>query len=151
MVRVVYKICPTPPWSEAERAAAFRGSEADRRNGFIHFSMAAQVVETARKHFAGQGDLLLVSVDADRLGNRLRWEPSRGGSLFPHLYGDLDLAAVTRVEPLPLGLMVCMYFPLWTSDPSGCSARNCGCASNAVRSCLKNGRRSGWILIPTAA
>jgi uncharacterized protein (DUF952 family) len=82
MVRVVYKICPTPPWSEAERAAAFRGSEADRRNGFIHFSMAAQVVETARKHFAGQGDLLLVSVDADRLGNRLRWEPSRAEARY---------------------------------------------------------------------
>jgi uncharacterized protein (DUF952 family) len=103
MVSVVYKICPTPLWREAERAAVFRGSEVDRRDGFIHFSTAAQVVETAGKHFAGQHDLLLVRVDAERLGNRLKWEPSRGGALFPHLYGDLDLAAVTRVEPLPLG------------------------------------------------
>jgi len=83
--------------------AVFAGSDVDRQDGFIHFSTAAQVVETARKHFAGQHNLLLVSVDAERLGNRLKWEPSRGGALFPHLYGDLDLAAVTRVETLPLG------------------------------------------------
>jgi uncharacterized protein (DUF952 family) len=100
MVRVVYKICPTPLWREAERAAVFAGSDLDRRDGFIHFSTAAQVVETARKHFAGQHNLLLVRVDAERLGNRLKWEPSRGGALFPHLHGNLDLAAVTRVEPL---------------------------------------------------
>ena len=75
----------------------------DRRDGFIHFSTGTQVAETAAKHFAGQSDLLLVSVDATRLDNRLKWEPSRGGALFPHLYGDLDVAAVTRVEPLPLG------------------------------------------------
>src|SRR5262245_15657482 len=103
MVSVVYKICPTPLWREAERAAVFAGSDVDRRDGFIHFSTAAQVAEAAKKHFAGQHDLLLVRVDADRLGNRLKWEHSRGGALFPHLYGDLDLAAVTRVEPLPLG------------------------------------------------
>ena len=84
----------------------------DRRDGFIHFSNAAQVAETAAKHFAGQGDLLLVCVDAKRLGDRLKWEPSRGGALFPHLYGDLDLAAVTRVEPLPLGPDGRHVFPL---------------------------------------
>src|SRR4029450_554520 len=94
MVRVVYKICPTPLWREAERTAVFGGSDVDRRDGFIHFSTAAQVVD-ARKHFAGQHDLLLVRVAADRLGDRLKWEPSRGGALFPHLYGDLDLAAVS--------------------------------------------------------
>jgi uncharacterized protein (DUF952 family) len=75
----------------------------DRRDGFIHFSTATQVVETASKHFVGQSDLLLLSIDATRLGDQLKWEPSRGGALFPHLYGDLDVAAVTRVEPLPLG------------------------------------------------
>jgi uncharacterized protein (DUF952 family) len=111
MVRVVYKICPTPLWREAERAAVFAGSDLDRRDGFIHFSTAAQVVETARKHFAGQHNLLLVRVDAERLGNRLKWEPSRGGALFPHLHGNLDLAAVTRVEPLPLGADGLHVFP----------------------------------------
>ena len=81
----------------------FRGSEVDLRDGFIHFSSAAQVVETAGKHFAGQSDLLLVRIDSARLGDSLKWESSRGGALFPHLYGELDLTAVTRVEPLPLG------------------------------------------------
>jgi uncharacterized protein (DUF952 family) len=100
---VVYKICPAALWGAAEHAGIFRGSQADRRDGFIHFSTAAQVVETAAKHFAGQGDLLLVRIDASKLGDRLKWEPSRAGALFPHLYGDLDLAAVVRVEPLPLG------------------------------------------------
>ena len=102
-VTILYKICPAPLWREAERTGVFRGSEVDRRDGFVHFSSAAQVAETAAKHFAGQGDLLLVRVDATPLGNRLKWEPSRGGALFPHLYGDLDLTLVTRVDPLPLG------------------------------------------------
>jgi uncharacterized protein (DUF952 family) len=102
-VTIIYKICPAPLWSAAERAGVFRGSEADLRDGFIHFSTAAQLAETAKKHFAGQDDLLLVHVDAAKLGDRLKWEPSRGGALFPHLYGDLDLGAVTRVESLPLG------------------------------------------------
>src|SRR5262245_18903143 len=111
MVRVVYKICTTTLWSEAERAAVFRGSEPDRRDGFIHFSTAAQVVETARKHFADQRDLLLVRVDAERLGNRLKWESSRGGALFPHLYGDLDLARSRVSNRCRWDLLVCMYFP----------------------------------------
>ena len=99
----IYKICPAASWRQVERAGVFRGSEADRRDGFIHFSTAAQAIETAEKHFAGQADLLLVRVNAKKLGSRLKWEPSRGGSLFPHLYGDLDLTAVIRVDPLPLG------------------------------------------------
>ena len=99
----IYKILPDSQWRAAERAGVFRGSPIDIRDGFIHFSTAAQVVETAAKHFAGQRDLLLLHVDADRLGDRLRWEPSRGGALFPHLYGELALAAVIRVDPLPLG------------------------------------------------
>jgi len=99
----IYKIVPATLWREAENAGRFTGSAADRRDGFIHFSTAAQLAETAAKHFAGQSDLLLVGVDAAGVGNALRWEPSRGGALFPHLYGALDLAAVIRVEPLPLG------------------------------------------------
>jgi len=102
-VTVIYKICPVPLWKAAERTGVFRGSEVDRRDGFIHFSSADQVVETAGKHFGGQNGLLLVRIDSAKLGDRLKWEPSRGGALFPHLYGDLDLTAVMRVEPLPLG------------------------------------------------
>ena len=100
---ILYKICPAPLWRAAERDGRFRGSEVDLRDGFIHFSTAAQVAETAAKHFAGQRDLVLVRVDASALGDRLKWEPARGGALFPHLYGDLDLTAVMQVAPLPLG------------------------------------------------
>jgi uncharacterized protein (DUF952 family) len=99
----VYKICPRGLWQEAERSGVFRGSDDDRRDGFIHFSTAAQVAETAAKHFSGQTDLLLVRINTATLGDGLRWEASRGGALFPHLYGDLDLAAVAQVDALPLG------------------------------------------------
>jgi len=98
----VYKILPASLWHAAERAGVFRGSEVDLRDGFIHFSSAEQAAETAAKHFAGTRDLVLLRVDAARLGDRLKWEPSRGGALFPHLYGELELAAVIRVDPLPL-------------------------------------------------
>ena len=100
---LIYKILPASLWREAEKAGRFRGSEVDLRDGFIHFSTAAQVAETVAKHFAGARDLVLVRVDAARLGAALKWEPSRGGALFPHLYGELDLKAVSKVEPLPLG------------------------------------------------
>jgi uncharacterized protein (DUF952 family) len=100
---VIYKICPVGLWQEAERLGVFRGAAIDLSDGFIHFSTAEQVEETAAKHFSGQTGLVLVSVDAERLGESLKWEPSRGGALFPHLYGELVLTTVTRVEPLPLG------------------------------------------------
>ena len=99
----IYKICPRQLWQEAPLAGLFAGAPIDARDGFIHFSTAAQVAETAAKHFAGAADLLLVAVDASPLGEALRWEPSRGGDLFPHLYGPLPLSAVLWVEPLPLG------------------------------------------------
>jgi uncharacterized protein (DUF952 family) len=108
----IYKICPAPLWREAEIAGKFRGSPVDVVDGFIHFSTAAQAAETAARHFAGQSDLLLISVDAAKLDAELRWEPSRGGALFPHLYGDLDLAAVTKVDALPLGADGTHKFPL---------------------------------------
>ncbi len=98
----IYKICPAPAWREAERQGAYRGSPDDMRDGFIHFSTAAQVPGTAAKHFAGQRGLFLIAVDADALGDALKWEPSRGGDLFPHLYGELDLGAVTRVMDMRL-------------------------------------------------
>ena len=98
----IYKICAASEWHEAEHAGAYRGSEVDRKDGFIHLSAAEQAAETASKWFAGQRDLVLVAVDGDALGARLKWEPSRGGALFPHLYGDLKLSAVLRVDPLPL-------------------------------------------------
>jgi len=98
----IYKIVSAYLWHEAERDGVFHGSPVDIKDGFIHFSTAEQVVETAAKHFADQRDLLLLHVDADRLGAPLKWEPSRGGALFPHLYGALAVAAVIRVDPLPL-------------------------------------------------
>jgi uncharacterized protein (DUF952 family) len=98
---IVYKICTASEWRDAERAGVYRGSAVDRNDGFIHFSTAEQAAETAAKWFAGQRDLVLVAVDADAL-DKLKWEPSRGGALFPHLYGDLEVKAVLRVDPLPL-------------------------------------------------
>lgn len=99
----IYKICPAAEWRAAEREGVFRGSAVDLRDGFIHFSAADQVAETAAKHFAGQADLLLVHIDADALSAALKWEVSRGGALFPHLYADLRMDAVIHTEPLPLG------------------------------------------------
>jgi uncharacterized protein (DUF952 family) len=99
----IYKICENALWREAERAGLFRGAPVDARDGFIHFSTAAQVRETAPRHFAGAADLMLIAVEAAALGGALRWEVSRGGDLFPHLYGPLPLAAVLWAKPLPLG------------------------------------------------
>ena len=99
-VRTIYKICPASAWREAERQGAFRGSADDLRDGFIHFSTASQVGETAKKHFAGQTGLFLIAVDADALGDAVRWEPSRNDEMFPHLYGELDLGTVTGVFDL---------------------------------------------------
>lgn len=100
---VIYKICPAALWRESESDGVFRGAPVDLADGFIHFSTAAQVVETAAKHFAGQSDLLLIRVHADKLGDALKWEPSRGGALFPHLYGPFHLRDAHKIEPLPLG------------------------------------------------
>jgi len=100
---LIYKICPARAWKEAEDEGEFRGSEADRRDGFIHLSAAHQVRETARRHFAGQDGLVLVAFSAEDLGQSLKWEASRGGDLFPHVYGVLPVARAKWVEPLPQG------------------------------------------------
>jgi uncharacterized protein (DUF952 family) len=99
-VSTIYKICPTSAWREAEQRGVYPGSADDRRDGFIHFSTAAQVGETLRKHFAGQTGLLLIAVEADKLGEALKWEPSRGGALFPHLYGEIDPAMASAIYDL---------------------------------------------------
>jgi uncharacterized protein (DUF952 family) len=108
---LIYKICPQPLWRKAEADGAFAGAPVDIADGYIHFSTASQARETAAKHFAGQGDLLLVAVDEARLGEALVYEPSRGGALFPHLYAPLPLDAVAWVKPLPLGPDGAHLFP----------------------------------------
>ena len=97
---LIYKILSAADWEAAQRAGRFEGSADDRRDGFIHFSDVGQVIGTARKYFAGQADLMLLAVDPTRLAD-LRWERSRDDALFPHLYGPLDLDAVTRADRLP--------------------------------------------------
>lgn len=97
---VIYKICPRAAWQEAEAAGAYRGSADDRRDGFIHLSLASQVAGTAAKYFQGQADLVLVAVAASALGAALRYEPSRGGALFPHMYAELPVTAVRWVRDL---------------------------------------------------
>lgn len=111
MPKLIYKICPSALWLEAEREGVFAGAPVDLADGFIHFSTADQAPETAAKHFSGQGDLLLIAVEEDVLGASLKYEPSRGGHLFPHLYAPLDLAAVRWVKPLPLGADGVHIFP----------------------------------------
>lgn len=100
---LIYKILPDALWREAQSAGVFHGSEIDLRDGFIHFSTAGQAAETAAKHFAGQRDLVLLEIEAEALGDALKWEPSRGGALFPHLYAPLAVTQVRRAAPLPLG------------------------------------------------
>jgi uncharacterized protein (DUF952 family) len=100
-VTTIYKICERTAWRLAEQTGTYRGSVADARGGFIHFSTAAQLTGTLVKHFAGQRELLLVAVDADALSSSLKWEPSRGGELFPHLYATLPLTAVRWTKPVP--------------------------------------------------
>jgi uncharacterized protein (DUF952 family) len=100
---LIYHICRREEWAAAEAAGHYGGSSQDRDDGFIHFSAAGQVAASAAKHRAGQEGLVLLTVEAAALGDALRWEPSRGGALFPHLYGPLPLAAVRRVDDLSLG------------------------------------------------
>jgi uncharacterized protein (DUF952 family) len=99
---LIYKILPRADWTAARAAGRYAGSPLDLADGFIHFSTAAQAQETARRHFAGQADLVVLAVDAGALGAALRWEPSRGGELFPHLYGALDADLVRAVTEAPL-------------------------------------------------
>lgn len=99
---LIYKILPRAEWEAAERLGQFEGSAVDRADGFIHFSAADQAQETAAKWFAGQADLLLLGVETECLGEALKWEASRGGALFPHLYRPLLVSEVVARKPLDL-------------------------------------------------
>jgi uncharacterized protein (DUF952 family) len=99
----IYKILARAEWDRARAAGVFEGSAVDRADGYIHFSTAEQAPETAARHFRGQADLVVLAIEADDLGPALRWEPSRGGALFPHLYGPLDPRLVRGVTDAPLG------------------------------------------------
>ena len=99
----IYKITPRRDWERAVAAGRFDGAPVDLADGFIHFSTREQAAETARRHFAGEDDLVLVAVDPAPLGDALRWEPSRGGALFPHLYAPLPASAAVWARPMPLG------------------------------------------------
>jgi uncharacterized protein (DUF952 family) len=98
----IYHMCRRDEWAAAQAAGFYPGSSQDVADGFIHFSTARQLPESAAKHRRGQPDLLLLTVDPQILGAALKWEPSRGRALFPHLYGVLPTAAAIRVDPLPL-------------------------------------------------
>lgn len=99
---VVYKICPESAWLEAQRRGELVPSADDRRDGYMHLSAKAQLVETLRKHFADQRDLVLLSIlTAGIPSEALRWEPSRGGQLFPHLYAELPVSLVHRADSIP--------------------------------------------------
>lgn len=101
--KFIYKICPRQEWDEAVRSGLYRGSDVDERDGFIHFSTAEQAVETAGKHFSGINGLVLVKIDGKRLNDALKWEESRNGALFPHLYAPLRPEIAEWVVDLPLG------------------------------------------------
>ena len=103
MIRIVFKIVDERAWAEACRAGAYLGSPADRRDGFIHLSLGRQVRGTVEQHFSGATGLMLVAFDAEGLGEALKWERSRGGELFPHLYGPLPTAAVLWTKSLAAG------------------------------------------------
>jgi len=102
-VTIVYKIVGEELWRQAARKGIFTGSAADLADGFIHLSAQDQVAATAARHFCGRRDLLLVAIPATALAPSLRWEVSRQGALFPHLYADLPMDSVLWVKPLPLG------------------------------------------------
>jgi uncharacterized protein (DUF952 family) len=99
---LIYKLLPASEWRAAQAGGVFKGSGIDLADGYIHFSTGRQAQETARRYFAGVEDLMLLTIEADDLGPGLKWEPSRGGNLFPHLYGDLALDKVLEAKAIAL-------------------------------------------------
>jgi len=117
--RIIYHMSRRDEWEAAVVAGRYHGSSQDLADGFIHFSTADQILASAAKHRAGQDDLVLVATDVDALGAALKWESSRDGQLFPHLYGPLDLAAVLATHPLRLGSDGRHLFPtIVAEDPA---------------------------------
>ncbi|MSO71786.1 MAG: DUF952 domain-containing protein [Alphaproteobacteria bacterium] len=112
----IFHLCPRSLWDAALARDAYYGRPADIADGYIHCSTAEQVQASAAKHAAGEADLLLLSIDPDRLGESLRWEPSRKGELFPHIYGGMPVGAVVRADPLPLDSDGVHQFPAWLVD-----------------------------------
>ncbi|POF34911.1 DUF952 domain-containing protein [Roseibium marinum] len=110
-MKLIFKIVPRSLWREAVDSGVFKGAPVDLADGFIHFSTVGQVRETAEKHFAEQQDLLLAAFEASAFGDALKWEPSRGGALFPHLYDQLDPACAIWVKDLPLAADGSHVFP----------------------------------------
>lgn len=100
---LIYKIFRADEWAALERDGKTAGAPIDLADGFVHFSTAEQATETAAKHFAGENDLILLACSTDSMGDALKWEVSRGGALFPHLYRDLHLTDVRWSCPLPIG------------------------------------------------
>ncbi|HUT49050.1 MAG TPA: DUF952 domain-containing protein [Alphaproteobacteria bacterium] len=115
----LYHLCPRSAWQAAQARGAYNGGRGAGPDAFIHLSTGDQVAGSAALHFAGADDLLLLTVDPDRLGPGLRWEASRGGALFPHLYGDLPLKAVLAVDLLPLGADGRHVFPDLSDGAAG--------------------------------
>lgn len=111
MATLIYKILTADQWTQFDRDGVFKGAPVDLADGYIHLSKAEQARETAKKHFAGRDGLMLVAVDADALGDALTYEVSRGGALFPHLYGDLDQSSVIWTKPMPLAADGTHVFP----------------------------------------
>ena len=99
---VIYKVCSKVVWEEIRQLTSWNGSSHDLRDGFIHFSTASQLEGTVHKHYAGQTDLMLLAIDADTLGEALKWEPSRDGDLFPHLYGPLPISMIVSAQDLAM-------------------------------------------------
>ena len=104
MTQLIFKICHCAEWELAKREGLYAGSAKDREDHFMHFSTSQQVMDTLERHYAGAGDLVLVAVDPKTLGHALKYEPSRGGALFPHLYGTLPLTFVKWVKPIRRGV-----------------------------------------------
>ncbi len=100
---LIYKLFRASEWTDMQASGETAGAPIDLADGYVHFSTAEQVVETAQKHFTGVADLWLIAVDADRPGDDIRWEPSRGGALFPHLYRVFRMSDVLWARELPLG------------------------------------------------
>ena len=101
--KIIFHVCRNEEWNSAIEIGLYSGSSQDKKDGYIHFSAANQVIESVAKHRAGQKGLVLLTVDGELLEPSLKWEVARGGKLFPHLYDDLPINAVLRAEELPLG------------------------------------------------